>query len=67
MILGTNWRKRKVIIEMFAELSELRGWLWETHFMGRKNTVDEYNNVLDYVRKRLDYIGNATGLHRVED
>jgi len=35
--------------------------------MGRRNTKDDYDKVLNSVRNILDQIGNDHGLHRVED
>ncbi len=48
-------------------LSELRGWLWETYFMAKKNTVDEYDNVLNEVRKMFKAIADKYDLCVVED
>ena len=67
LLLATEKEKQGRIMEVFDFLSELRGWLWETHFMGRKNTDSEYNEVQGKVRTFLDDIGNLTDLHRVED
>lgn len=67
-LLMADEDKREEIIEYFDFLSEIRGWLWESYFMCvRENTIKEYDNVLDEVRKILDEIGERLGLHRVED
>ena len=34
------------LIETFDDLQELRGWLWEVYFMGDKNTIDKYDDVI---------------------
>ena len=31
----------------FGYLQELRGWLWEVYFVGRKNDAKEYDEVLE--------------------
>lgn len=66
-LLNAEEEKRNDIITYFDVISELRGWLWEKYFMGRKNTFDEYDNVVKELRKILDTIAKETGLHRVED
>ena len=67
LLLATEKEKQDPIIEAFDFLSELRGWLWEIHFMGRKNIDSEFEEVQGKVRSFLDDIGKLTGLHRVED
>lgn len=67
LLLSAKKEKQEEIIGYFDFLSEFRGWLWENYFMGRRNTSDEYDTVLNGVRKILDEIGSKTGLHRVED
>lgn len=59
--------KQQYMITHFDFLSELRGWLWERYFSSKKNTVEEYDNVVEEVRKILDEIGSKIGLHRIED
>ena len=67
ILLNTAANKQQATIEVFAFISELRGWLWENYFMGRKNTADEFDKVLFKVREFLDALGQVTDLHRVED
>ena len=33
-LLNSNPEKQMEIVEDFTELSELRGWLWESYFLG---------------------------------
>lgn len=66
-LLNAEQKDQQKIITLFDTLSELRGWLWEKYFMGRKNMPDEIDNVQVELRKILDAIGNDLGLHRVED
>ena len=41
LLLESPEEERGQIIVEFDILQELRGWLWEKYFMGRKNTDDE--------------------------
>lgn len=66
-LLNAEQKDKQKIITYFDALSEMRGWLWETYFMGRKNTPDEIANVRSELRSILDKIGDDLGLHRVED
>lgn len=67
LLLNTPEEKREDFIKYFDFLSELRGWLWESYFMGKQNTKDKFDDVLSEVRKILDNIAVETGLHRIED
>ncbi|MCK5601978.1 hypothetical protein KAR91_08920 [Candidatus Pacearchaeota archaeon] len=67
LLLTTPKEKQLTIITIFNFLSELRGWLWESHFGGRKNTAEEFDEVLDKVRETLAIVAEYTDLHRVED
>lgn len=51
----------------FEALQELRGWLWETWFMGRRNTADEYDAVLKDLREQLKDVAQKYGLWYTED
>ena len=54
-------------VETFNELQELRGWLWESYFMGGKNDPEKYNDVLENVRKILKAVAMKYDLGYVED
>jgi hypothetical protein len=49
------------------ELSEIRGWLWETYFANKDNTAKEYNNVLIEVKKWLEKLAKKYKLNVIED
>jgi hypothetical protein len=51
----------------FVQIQELRGWLWEEHFMGRQNESTEFDVVLQYLRSLLKSIAYAYNLYYVED
>lgn len=55
------------MISYFNQINEVRGWLWETYFMGRQNNPLEYDNVLSELRKNLEIIAEYCDLHIVED
>jgi len=67
IFLLNNLDKKLDIINDFELLSELRGWLWENYFMTKKNTPEEYNNVLKELKTILEEIGDKYGLHLVTD
>lgn len=54
-------------INSMAELSEIRGWLWESYFMVKKNTQEEYNNVVAELKTILQGIADRFKLTIVED
>ena len=59
---------KKIIIDTFKEIQELRGWLWEFYFLNKQNTLDEYNNVIDKVRSYLKGEASILGdMYYVED
>jgi len=51
----------------FGALQEIRGWLWEYYFGGKRNTSEYYNEVLNIVRIKVKEIGNKYDLQYVED
>lgn len=62
-----NLDKKDEIINDFSEIDELRGWLWESYFMGGDNDPKEYGNVIEILRKRLKEIAEKYDLAYVED
>lgn len=48
-------------------ISEIRGWMWEYYFATKKNTKDEYQNVLNEIRKVHNEIAIKHKLMVVED
>ena len=51
------------VINNFTTLNDLRGWLWESWFMGRKNDPNEYNEVYSALRNIIDGAANDLGLY----
>ncbi len=66
-LLDSPEEKRTDIISDFDFLQELRGWLWESYFMGRKNTSNEYNGVIKELRSTIKRIADKYDLYYVED
>jgi len=62
-----NLDKKDQIISDFSEIDELRGWLWESYFMGTQNDPEEYDNVLKIVREGLQKVAKKYDLSYVED
>jgi membrane-bound acyltransferase YfiQ involved in biofilm formation len=62
-----NLDKKDKIIETFDFISELRGWLWESYFMGKQNDVKEYDNVLKLLRNFMHEWAKEFNLKYVED
>lgn len=62
-----NLDKKEEIIEDFTEISELRGWLWESFFMDDENDGSKYQEVLSLVRARLKETAKKYNLYYVED
>ena len=62
-----NLDKKDEIIETFSALDELRGWLWETYFMGMKNDVKEYDNVVKEVTQMLISVAKNFNLNFITD
>lgn len=54
-------------IQTFTELQELRGWLWETYFMGSENTNKEFHAVLKAVKDILSEVCKKYNLYLVID
>lgn len=66
-LLNSNSEKQMEIVEDFTELSELRGWLWESYFLGGDNNPEEYDNVLKILRRKISTIAKKYSLIYVED
>jgi len=62
-----NLDRKDEIIRDFDELSELRGWLWESYFLGGDNDPNEYSTVIQIVRGKLQDVANKYNLYYVED
>ncbi len=62
-----NIKRKDEIINDFSELDDLRGWLWESYFMGDENDPEKYNDVIKILRKRIGDIAIKYNLNYVED
>ncbi len=62
-----NIELKEEIINDFSELSELRGWLWESYFMGKENDPNKYNDVLKILRERIEGVATKYNLYYTED
>jgi hypothetical protein len=62
-----NIDRKDEIISDFTEIDELRGWLWESYFMGGDNDPEEYDNIIKILRAGLKEIANKYKLAYVED
>ncbi len=62
-----NIDRKDEIISDFTEIDELRGWLWESYFMGGDNDPEEYDNIIKILRAELKEIANKYKLAYVED
>lgn len=62
-----NLDKKDEIIEIFQDLSELRGWLWERYFMGTQNDPSKYNDVIKTLKALLKAIAEKFNLYYTED
>jgi len=66
LLLGNLFRKEQVIKD-FSDIQELRGWLWESYFMGDKNDPDKYDDVIAKLREMLKSVAEKYDLNYVED
>jgi len=67
MMLINGICKQQEVISDFDELSELRGWLWETYFAGRQNTQEEYESVVKELKAILQKVADKYDLLVVQD
>lgn len=68
-LLLDNIEKKDEIINDFTEISDLRGWLWESFFVAEENegTQQQYEQVLTIMRTYLKEIAKRYNLSYVED
>jgi hypothetical protein len=69
LLLSLETLKQQECIEDFHAISVLRGWLWETYYMGRQNfgTSEDYIEILKILRLFLNKIAEKYDLYFVED
>jgi len=66
-LLLTNLDRTDEVIADFSGIDELRGWLWESYFMGGKNDPDKYDDVIKILRKHFYNIMIKYKLNYIED
>lgn len=66
-LLLDNPTRQDEIIEAFSELSEMRGWLWESYFMGGNNDPEKYKDVRKVVSEWLQKVAKEFDLYYVTD
>jgi hypothetical protein len=62
-----NLNMKDEIIAEFSQIDELRGWLWESYFMGGDNDPEEYDNIIKLLQEGLKEIAEKYKLSYVED
>lgn len=64
-----NLDRKNEIIRDFQDLSELRGWLWESYFMTGKNigSEEQYSDILSKLREIIGGVAKKYNLYYVED
>ena len=67
LIKNTDSKIQQQMIKDFDELSELRGWLWEVFFMGRRNEPKEFDLVVTELKQILKTVAEKYGLFIVQD
>ena len=66
-LLESPKEKHAEIMRVFDFLQELRGWLWEGYFCGRKNNHEEYDEVIEQLRTIVKGAAGKYDLCYVED
>jgi hypothetical protein len=64
-----NLDRKDEIIPDFQDLSELRGWLWESYFMTGKNigSEEQYSDVLSKLKEMIKEVATKYNLYYTED
>ena len=65
-LLSCSDKPEKLTEDMQA-INDIRGWLWEKYFMGKQNTKDAYDSVLNALRTILKDVASEHNLTYVED
>jgi hypothetical protein len=68
-LLSQPAERQPMIIQLFDQLSEYRGWLWETYYMGRRNegSDEDYNKITDHLNKLFKGLTEQFDLSYVSD
>lgn len=67
LLFSTIEQDQRILIQEFADLSEISGWMWERYFAVKKNTESEYDGVLQEVLVWLKQLAKKYELNVVED
>lgn len=60
-------KDQEEFIKDFDELSELRGWLWETYYMSGNNDGSDLDDIISELKKILQSVSEKYDLHLVID
>ena len=60
-LLSQPAEKQQMIIALFDQLSEYRGWLWENYYMAKRNTGDDED--YEKIRQHLDRMFTGLAEH----
>lgn len=60
-------KEQEEFIKDFDELSELRGWLWETYYMRGNNDGSDLDDIISALKKILQSVSERYDLHLVID
>lgn len=57
------------IIREFNEIDELRGWMWECYYSNKRNigSEEDYDEILNHLRKKFRHLASIFNLMFVED
>lgn len=68
-LLSQPAEKQPMIIQLFDQLSEYRGWLWETYYMGRQNTGsdEDYKKIRTHLDNLFKGLAEELGLSFIMD
>ena len=67
LLTASDRKTQNKIINIFYDLDELRGWLWENYFMVKKNIASEKDNVEKEVGRMFKNAAEQLGLYYVTD
>ena len=60
-------KQKHEFIQLMEMVQELRGWLNEDYFKSSRNTPEEFDNVIQALRKILQNVSRRTNLYLIED
>lgn len=68
-LLSQPAERQPMIIQLFEQLSEYRGWLWENYYMINTNTGsdEDYKKITDHLTKLFQGLAEQFDLNYVTD